>query len=97
MGGLLANAYRDVAYIYQRMQNYVPAEVFDWIDGVASELASYEGRMASMTACALDQAEISRVADNITAMGLTVEGIEQLLLDATGKPAAWTLLARRDG
>jgi len=95
-GGLLARLYRDIGHMYTRMQNYVPAEVFAWIDGMSDELASYEGRMASMTRHALDEPGIRDIAATIAASDFTVQTPETLSLVETGDPAAWILTARRD-
>ena len=85
-----------IVHMYTRMQNYVPAEVFEWIDGMSGELVSYEGRMASMTRCALDEPGIREIAATIAAAGLTVQTPDVLSLEETGDPAAWILTARRD-
>lgn len=95
-GGLLANVYRDIGYMYTRMQNYVPDEVFAWFDGVSDELASYEGRMASMTRSALDKSDISTVADRIARLGFTVQPPDVLSLKKVGAVGAWVLIARRN-
>ena len=94
-GGLLANLYRDIGHMYTRMQNYVPGEVFAWFEGMSAELDSYEGRMASMTRCALDQSQITSIADELTASSFSVEPPRVLSLEESGKPAAWILVARR--
>ncbi len=94
-GGLLANVYRDIGYMYARMQNYVPDEVFAWFDGMSAELDSYEGRMASMTRCALNEAQIASIADRLSGSGLSAEPPRVLSLEESGKPAAWILVARR--
>jgi len=95
LGGLLANVYRDIAYMYPRLQNYRPDEVFAWFDGVSDELVSYEGRMASMTRSALDESDIHAVADRVTRLGFTVQPIAALSLDKTGQAGAWILVAKR--
>jgi len=95
-GGLLARLYRDIGHMYTRMQNYVPDEVFAWIDGMSGELVSYEGRMASMTRCALDEPGIQDIATAIDAAGFTVETPNVLALVESGKPAAWVLTARKN-
>ena len=94
-GGLLANLYKDIGYMYTRMQNYAPDEVFAWIDGMAAELDSYEGRMASMTRAAMDEAQASATADALATLGLDAEEPQVLSLEESGKPAAWILVARR--
>jgi ubiquinone/menaquinone biosynthesis C-methylase UbiE len=94
-GGLLANLYKDIGYMYTRMQNYVPDEVFAWFDGMSAELDSYEGRMASMTRCAIDEAGVTAIADTLAGLGLDVEPPQVLPLEASGKPGAWILVARR--
>lgn len=94
-GGLLANLYKDIGYMYTRMQNYVPEEVFAWFDGMTAELDSYEGRMASMTRCALDEPQITSIADGLAASGFSVQPPRVLSLEESGEPAAWILVARR--
>jgi len=94
-GGLVANLYKDIGYMYRRMQNYVPAEVFAWIDAWSGELVSYEGRMDSMTRCAIDGAGIRAIVDRLAAAGLSVDPPGVLSLVKSGKPAAWILTARR--
>jgi hypothetical protein len=93
---LLARLYRDIGHMYTRMQNYVPAEVFAWIDGMSGELVSYEGRMASMTRCALDEPGIRDTAAAISEAGFTVETPDLLTLAESGKPAAWVLTVRKN-
>ncbi len=95
-GGLLASLYSDIGHMYTRIQNYVPHEVFAWIDSTSDELVSYEGRMASMTRCALDERGIQEMAATIGSAGFTVQTPEILSLVESGKPAAWILTARRD-
>ena len=94
-GGLLANLYKDIGYMYTRMQNYVPDEVFAWLDGMGAELDSYEGRMASMTRAAMDEAQARATSDSFAALGLDSEPPQVLSLEESGKPAAWILVARR--
>ena len=94
-GGLLANVYRDIGYMYTRMQNYVPDEVFAWFDGMTAELVSYEGRMASMTDHALDEPEVQTIVATLSALGLDVEPPEVLPLQESDRPAAWILVGRR--
>jgi ubiquinone/menaquinone biosynthesis C-methylase UbiE len=94
-GGLLAKLLRDIGHMYTRMQNFVPAEVFAWIDGMSAELDSYEGRMASMTRAAIDESGIAAIADAVAAMGLQIEPARVLSLEESGLPAAWILVAHR--
>lgn len=93
-GGLLARVYRDIAYMYSRMQNYRSDDVFAWFDGIADELRSYEGRMVSMTQCALDDSDIASVVTGIARRGFKVEPPEVLALSKNGRPGAWILVAR---
>ena len=94
-GGLLANLYKDIGYMYTRMQNYVPGEVFAWFDGMSAELDSYEGRMASMTRCAMDEAQVAALGETLAGLGLSIEAPQVLPLEESGEPAAWILVARR--
>ena len=94
-GGLLASLYKDIGYMYTRMQNYAPDEVFAWLDGMAAELDSYEGRMASMTRAAMDEAQARATSDALAALGLDAEAPQVLSLEESGKPAAWILVAHR--
>jgi len=94
-GGLLANLLRDIGHMYTRMPNYVPADVFAWIDTMSAELDSYEGRMASMTRAAIDEPGITAISDAVAAVGLKVEPARVLSLEETGLPGAWILIAHR--
>lgn len=94
-GGLLASLYKDIGYMYTRMQNYVPDDVFEWFDGMSAELVSYEGRMASMTHHALDESQIDTIVKTLSDLGLNVEAPRVLSLEESGKPAAWILIAHR--
>jgi hypothetical protein len=94
-GGLLARLFRDIGHMYGRMQNYEPGDVFAWFDGMSAELASYEGRMASMTRSAVDRSGILAITERLAAAGLVVEDPEKLALSDSGKPAAWILGAKR--
>jgi hypothetical protein len=51
--------------------------------------------MASMTRCALDEAQVASIVDVLTASGLSVEPPRVLSLEESGKAAAWILVARR--
>jgi len=94
-GGLLANLYKDIGYMYTRMQNYVPDEVFAWFDGMTAELVSYEGRMESMTRAAMDEVQVTAITDTLAGFGLAVDSPQVLSLEESGEPAAWILVARR--
>lgn len=94
-GGLLANLYKDIGYMYARMQNYVPDEVLAWFDGMSAELTSYEGRMASMTRHALDESRVGAIVDTLRERGLDVEAPRVLPLEESGRPGAWVLVAHR--
>ena len=94
-GGLLANLYKDIGYMYTRMQNYVPDEVFAWFDAMSAELASYEGRMASMTRHALDKSRLEAIVNTLRERGLDVEAPQVLPLEESGRPGAWILVATR--
>jgi ubiquinone/menaquinone biosynthesis C-methylase UbiE len=94
-GGLLANLYKDIGYMYTRMQNYLPDEVFAWFDGMSDELASYEGRMASMTGHALDESQVEAIVNALRERGLDVDAPQVLPLEESGRPAAWILVAHR--
>lgn len=94
-GGLLANVYKDIGYMYTRMQNYVPDEVFAWFDGMTAELVSYEGRMASMTRAAMDEVQVTALTETLAGFGLAVDSPQVLSLEESGEPAAWILIARR--
>jgi ubiquinone/menaquinone biosynthesis C-methylase UbiE len=95
VGGLLADLYRDIGYMYTRMQNYVPEEVFAWFDAMSAELVSYEGRMASMTDHALGESQVEAIGQRLSSLGLDVEPPQILPLEESGSPAAWILIARR--
>lgn len=97
IGGLLANVFKDIGYMYARIPNYVPEEVFAWIDDVSAKFTSFEGRMDSMANSALDRAAIDDVGERLAAQGFAVTPTEALAFRKTGDPAAWILVARRGG
>jgi SAM-dependent methyltransferase len=94
-GGLLANVYRDIAYMYGRIPNYSREDIMAWFDGVSAELKSYSGRMASMTRVAVDEAAIARISDALRALGFEVADPSQLSLKSIPRPSAWILTAQR--
>lgn len=94
-GGLLARLYRDIGYMYSRMQNYVPGEVLAWFDAMTAELDSYEGRMASMTRAAVDEKGIRAKMERLVAARLDTQEPAVLSLTASDRPAAWILSAHR--
>ncbi|MEP5765769.1 MAG: class I SAM-dependent methyltransferase [Halieaceae bacterium] len=93
--GLVAQLYRDIAYMYQRMSAHAPEDVFSWIDGMASELEAYTGRMQAMLDASRDASEMESIAALMQAAGLKMESAQELKLGSRQEVAAWSLRARR--
>lgn len=96
-GGLLQRLGHDLAYMYQRIEAYVPQEVLVWLDRMEKEIAAYAGRMQSMVDAALDETEIRNLSARLTAKGLTVDTYDVLRMGKDQEPAAWILVGRRIG
>ncbi len=94
-GGIIQRVGHDLAYMYQRIEAYVPQEVFAWLDRTDKELDAYEGRMASMLSAALDESEIKQLSARLSANGLTADTYDVMRMGDNKQPAAWILVGRR--
>jgi SAM-dependent methyltransferase len=94
-GGLIQRLGQDLAYMYQRIEAYVPQQVLDWLDRMEKETVAYAGRMQSMVDAALDETAIKSLSARLTAKGLTVDTYDVLRMGENQEPAAWILVGRR--
>ena len=95
-GGLLQQIYTDIATMYRRMSAYAEADVMQWLDGLGPELDAYIGRMQSMLDAAVDERQLDTCCRELREMGFEVLQRDRLRIGADSRPAAWTLVARRD-
>lgn len=95
-GGVIHRLYADLGRMYGRLAAYDPEEVGRWCALMEAELAAYEGRMAAMTAAAMDASGLDRVAARAVSRGLAVRTQEGLFAGTgAGEPAAWVLVCDR--
>lgn len=90
-GGLARQLYTDLAHMYRKMEAYAPDDVLNWIDRMVWELDAYAGRMASMMASAVDEAEMARLRQLIEARGLVISSLEKLQIGSRKEAGAWAL------
>lgn len=96
-GGLIQRVGHDLAYMYQRIEAYLPQEVLDWLARTETELLAYTGRMQSMVDAALDETGIRNLSARMSASGLTVDTYDMLRMGEKKEPAAWIFVGRRLG
>lgn len=94
-GGIIQRVGHDLAYMYQRIEAYLPDEVITWLDRTDKELLAYAGRMESMVNAALDEKEIKTLSKRMTSKGLTVDTYDVLRMGRNKMPAAWIFVGRR--
>lgn len=94
-GGTIQRVGHDLAYMYQRIEAYVPQQVLAWLDKTDNELVAYTGRMQSMVNAALDESEIKGLSERMTSKGLTVDTYDVLRMGGRKEPAAWIFVGRR--
>ena len=95
-GGVVQRLHADIARMYRRSGAYDPAEVVNWIDGMAREVKAYAGRMSSMLAVAIDEPSLDKIVNRITLGGLSVRIREKLHMGVIRQePAAWVLVCDR--
>ena len=89
--------YNDVARIHKEIQHYDPDEVLNWLERMDAELATYSGRMSSMTQAAMDEATFESICGELI-------GQHRLVIDQAGPllgpdneiPLAWVLVAHKE-
>lgn len=93
--GLAAHLHGGFRQLYERRVAYDLGDIIGWLDGMAGELAAYEGRMATMRAAARDEAGMARIARVLAEGGLTEARYEAFTVPGDAAPMAWSLTARR--
>ena len=90
--GLAAHLYGGTQRLWERRASYALEDVTGWLDGMAGEIAAFEGRMGGMLAAALSDADVAELRARLEAAGLVVEtGAVEL----GGRVAAWRVEAGR--
>lgn len=95
--GLPGQIYRDIAHMYPRLRAYQRQDISRWLEAIGRELDAYEGRLSSMLASALGEAEINDFVADCESRGLQLLRRDHLLLGAAASPSGWILLLRRPG
>lgn len=95
-GGTAKALQRDIAHMYRRLNAYDECEVLDWVAGMEREVATYIGRMSSMTQVAIDEAGFARIVGSVAGAGWRVQTQAPMPMDRSPEPAAFVLVTQRD-
>ena len=93
--GIIANLYNTVKRMHQRIQNYEPSEVLDWLQNMGRQLEDYASRMSAMHAAALDEKAFDDLCSLVTAANCSIDQSGPLFAPGDQQPLAWALLASR--
>ena len=93
--GTILRLYRDIRGVHERMPNYDPGEVLDWLRRMQAEIEAYGGRMRSMCDSAIDADEFETLCRRIENDGFDLTRRDPLMIPDRGEPLAWALLATR--
>jgi SAM-dependent methyltransferase len=94
-GDTISRLYNDVAGIHEKIQNYEPTEVLDWLNKMDGELDAYAGRMSSMSDAAIDNDELKNICDGLRSLDYTIQRAVPLVVPDHELPLAWVLIAAR--
>lgn len=94
-GGLAGHLYQGTQQLYERRRSYDLADMTGWIDGMATEVEAYVGRMQSMVEAALTQKDLEAVLDKLKQAGLTCSDPETLVSGPQNEQLAWIIKAER--
>jgi SAM-dependent methyltransferase len=93
--GIIGNLYSTVKRMHQRIQNYEPSEVLDWLQNMDRQLEDYVSRMSSMHAAALDEKAFDDVCGLVSATNCSIDQSGPFFAPGDAQPLAWALLASR--
>jgi len=91
----IVRLYNDVDQIHQKIQNYEPTEVLEWLGRMEGELDAYAGRMSSMDESAIDNVAFEKTCDQLRSRDYTIERAEPLVAPDHDLPLAWVLIAKK--
>lgn len=94
-GDTISRLYNDVAKIHEKIQNYEPDEVLDWLNRMGGELDAYAGRMSSMSDAAIDNDELKNICNGLRSLDYTIQRAAPLVVPDHEFPLAWVLIAAR--
>jgi ubiquinone/menaquinone biosynthesis C-methylase UbiE len=94
-GDTIYRLYNDVARIHEKIQNYEPAEVLDWLKRMDAELVAYAGRMSSMSESASDNTAFKQICDDLRSRNYTMQRATPLMVLDHELPLAWVLIAEK--
>jgi len=95
-GDLVMRLYDDVGTIHEQIQHYEPSEVLDWLNGLEERIRAFAGRMASMSAAAIDDTTFDQLCERLRKRGFTTLRAQALAEPDQRLPLAWVLIARKD-
>ncbi len=92
-GGLAAHLYQGTQTLYQQRKRYHLEDVLGWLGGMEAEITAFLGRMDSMQAAALSEAQAKAVVQALEKGGLTAQPLEKFLSPSTGDVIGWIISA----
>lgn len=93
--GTVLRLYKDVRTVHERMPNYEPEEVLDWLRGMQGEIEAYAGRMRSMCDAAIDADKFEELCRTVESGGFRITRRDPLIVPDRSEPIAWALVATR--
>jgi len=94
-GSTIVRLYNDVAQIHEKIQNYEPDEILNWLRNMDEELKAYAGRMSSMSKSAIDISDFKNIKSNLKDRGFSIEVADKLFIPDQERPMAWILIAKK--
>jgi len=85
----------DMGHMYQKIESFEPAQVYQWTKRMDKELNAYKGRMSAMLNAGLDRPTMEDTKQTLVESGFNVRQMEPLLLNEIEKPIAWILVAEK--
>lgn len=94
--GFVLRLHSDIEQMNQRLQNYDPKELLDWLAQLDAELLAYRGRMKSMTDAAISAKALEQIESKLSDAGFSIAESRPFYDQAEETQLAWVLQARRD-
>ena len=93
--GVHAHLYGGFRTLYERRRQYDAKDITDWLDAMATEVATGITRLRAITSVALDAADIAAIGDGLANVGLVWQTPEPFFGSDKTLPVAWALRASR--
>ncbi len=93
-GGLAAHLYQGTQTLYEKHRAYTLNDITGWLGGMEAEIKAFVGRMESMQAAALTQADAMAVLAALEAGGLKPQPLEPFVSKIKGDVIGWIISAK---